>query len=128
MTFLKNYMYYITAEVIEPNWHKFWIFLNGNGNNSSTNLAIDEVLREHSNLLDNCTKDCLLTESCLVEVVDKILKLCLQFANDSVADTDVLKLHFNFCRTELSTRMQTLSHSQREKSWVDIAFRLDLQL
>lgn len=118
-------MYYVTAEVIEPNWHRFWNFLSDK--TTSRKVAIDDVLREHSNLLDNCTKDCLLTESSLVEIVDKIFKLCLQFSSDVVDDMTDLKNEFKISRLELLQRMESLSNLQQEKSWVDIAVRLDLQ-
>lgn len=53
--FSKNYIYYMVVEVLEPNYHK----LLGKLKEVRT---IDEVMRAHDDFLDECLKECLLTD------------------------------------------------------------------
>ena len=42
---------------------------------------IDEVLQQHNQFLDNCMKDCLLTNSELLRTVYKMMLICINFSN-----------------------------------------------
>ena len=42
---------------------------------------IDEVLEQHNQFLDNCMKDCLLTNSDLLRTVYKMMLICINFSN-----------------------------------------------
>ncbi|KAI8985169.1 gamma-tubulin complex component protein, partial [Pilobolus umbonatus] len=64
LAFIQQFAYYITNEVLEPNWHK----LEMNLNHIST---VDQVLQYHSDYLDSCLKECMLTNSKLLRVMEK---------------------------------------------------------
>ncbi|XP_046395622.1 gamma-tubulin complex component 2-like isoform X2 [Ischnura elegans] len=70
---VQNLEYYMMFEVIEPNWHEFL------GNMEKVN-NVDDVLLCHSNFLDTCLKDCMLTNSVLLSTVHKLLGVCVKFA------------------------------------------------
>ena len=53
--FCKNYIYYMVVEVLEPNFHKFKESLK-------KVKTIDEILKLHNDFLDECLKECLLTD------------------------------------------------------------------
>ena len=63
----------MTVEVLEPNWHKFETKLRSVS-------TIDEVLRHHSELLDTCLKECLLTNQTLLRLLFRIFDTCSRFA------------------------------------------------
>lgn len=72
--FCRDYIYYATVEVLEPQSHRF---LTSLGQASS----IDEVLRSHENFLDTCLRELLLTErEGLYRHLAKVLQTCLTFA------------------------------------------------
>ena len=48
-------MYYMQIEVLEPNYHKFKQQLR-------TVKTIDDIMMHHSEFLDECLKQCLLTD------------------------------------------------------------------
>ncbi|CEM15037.1 unnamed protein product [Vitrella brassicaformis CCMP3155] len=74
--FCRNYVYYFTVEVLEPQWHQFMSELQ-------TVRSFDEVLERHERFLDNCLKESLLTEaSVLVKSLSKILTSCSLFAQN----------------------------------------------
>ncbi|VDD79405.1 unnamed protein product [Mesocestoides corti] len=76
LTYIQNLQYYMTFEVIEPNWQNFFHFLD---KASADNL--DEVLEAHERCLEICMDDCLLTSPDLLALVDKLNAVCIQFAN-----------------------------------------------
>ena len=57
--FCKNYVYYLVVEVIEPNYYKFTQELK-------KVKTIEEILDLHNNFLDECLKECLLTDQNLL--------------------------------------------------------------
>eukprot|EP00743_Colponemidia_sp_Colp-15_P006425 GILK01006915.1.p1 GENE.GILK01006915.1~~GILK01006915.1.p1 ORF type:complete len:955 (+),score=184.16 GILK01006915.1:253-2865(+) len=69
----KNLVYYMVVEVLEPNFHTMKSALN-----NATN--IDEIISAHSNFLDMCLKECLLTDQELLKILTKITTTCLLFA------------------------------------------------
>ena len=65
--FSKNYIYYMVFEVLEPNFLKFKDkLLNGSVR------TIDEVMNSHQDFLDECLKECLLTDQHLFRIFTKI--------------------------------------------------------
>lgn len=61
LTFVQQLTYYVTNEVLEPNWRR----LESNLMRVST---VDQVLQYHSDFLDSCLKECMLTNSKLLRV------------------------------------------------------------
>lgn len=61
LTFVQQFAYYVTNEVLEPNWRR----LESNLKNITT---VDQVLQHHSDFLDTCLKECMLTHSKLLRV------------------------------------------------------------
>eukprot|EP00039_Didymoeca_costata_P009973 m.133126 g.133126 ORF g.133126 m.133126 type:complete len:838 (+) comp14664_c0_seq1:156-2669(+) len=85
LTFLQSFQYYMMFEVIEPNWHIMAAKLR----NAST---IDDVLNTHNNFLDNCLKECMLTNPSSLKTISKLLTVCTVFAEsmkriDTVSST-----------------------------------------
>lgn len=72
--FCRDYIYYATVEVLEPQSHSF---LSSLGQAET----IDEVLRSHEKFLDTCLREVLLTErEGLYSHLSKVLRTCLSFA------------------------------------------------
>lgn len=63
--FCKNYIYYMVVEVLEPNFHKFKDSL-------LKATTIDEILLSHNDFLDECLKECLITDQNLFRILTKI--------------------------------------------------------
>lgn len=73
LTFVQQFAYYVTNEVLEPNWHR----LESNLMSIST---VDQVLQYHSDFLDTCLKECMLTNCKLLRVnLQMHRKRCLLF-------------------------------------------------
>ena len=66
-------MYYMQIEVLEPNLHKLKAQLR-------TVKTIDDVMLHHSNFLDECLKQCLLTDQNLFKVISSINMRTLFFS------------------------------------------------
>lgn len=65
--FCKNYIYYMVVEVLEPNFHKLkQRLLSGDIH------TIDDVMRAHNEFLDECLKECLLTDQNLFRTLTKL--------------------------------------------------------
>jgi gamma-tubulin complex component 2 len=67
--FCKNYVYYIVVEVLDPNFYKF-------KENLSKVKTVDEILELHNTFLDECLKECLLTDQNLLKILIKIFNCC----------------------------------------------------
>ncbi|ELU18812.1 hypothetical protein CAPTEDRAFT_5306 [Capitella teleta] len=74
LNFVLNFQYYMMVEVIEPNWVLF-------ENNLQSVSTIDDVLANHSDFLNNCLKDCMLTDPELLRIVHKLMMVCVTFSN-----------------------------------------------
>lgn len=61
LTFVQQFAYYVTNEVLEPNYRR----LETNLTSIST---VDQVLQFHSDFLDTCLTECMLTNSKLLRV------------------------------------------------------------
>ncbi|CAH2321645.1 gamma-tubulin complex component 2 [Pelobates cultripes] len=74
LNFVQNIQYYMMFEVMEPTWH----ILEKNLKSASN---IDDVLSHHNNFLDNCLKDCMLTNPELLKIFSKLMSVCVMFTN-----------------------------------------------
>ncbi|KAB2096467.1 hypothetical protein ES319_A01G110200v1 [Gossypium barbadense] len=73
LRFINSLLHYLTFEVLEPNWH----VMHGR---LQTAKSIDEVIQHHDFFLDKCLKECLLLLPELIQKVEKLKSLCLQYA------------------------------------------------
>ncbi|XP_063951039.1 gamma-tubulin complex component 2-like [Lytechinus pictus] len=71
---VQNLQYYMMFEVVEPHWH----ILQDNLRKVSN---IDDVLSHHTDFLDKCLKDCMLTNPDIIKNVSKLMLVCVTFAN-----------------------------------------------
>ncbi|XP_071785890.1 gamma-tubulin complex component 2-like [Asterias amurensis] len=71
---VQNLQYYMMFEVVEPNWQIMETKLRQISN-------IDDVLDIHTDFLDKCLKDCMLTNPELLKIVSKLMLVCVTFAN-----------------------------------------------
>ncbi|XP_076466365.1 gamma-tubulin complex component 2-like isoform X2 [Babylonia areolata] len=74
LNFVQNFEYYMMFEVIEPNWHLFQ-------QNMDTVSNVDDVLVFHTDFLNSCLKDCMLTNPDLLKIVHKLMMVCVTFSN-----------------------------------------------
>ncbi|XP_015665447.1 gamma-tubulin complex component 2 [Protobothrops mucrosquamatus] len=74
LNFVQNIQYYMMFEVMEPTWH----ILEKNLKLASN---IDDVLSHHTSFLDNCLKDCMLTNPELLKIFSKLMSVCVMFTN-----------------------------------------------
>nr|XP_060613888.1 gamma-tubulin complex component 2 [Anolis sagrei ordinatus] len=74
LNFVQNIQYYMMFEVMEPTWHVLEKSLKSASN-------IDDVLTHHTSFLDNCLKDCMLTNPELLKIFSKMMSVCVMFTN-----------------------------------------------
>ncbi|CAH8872819.1 unnamed protein product [Trichobilharzia szidati] len=74
LTFIQHFQYYMTAEIIEPAWHTFFMRLDKVSN-------LDELLESHLHFLEICLDDCLLANPKLLSLVGKLSVACVTFSN-----------------------------------------------
>ncbi|OAD77487.1 hypothetical protein PHYBLDRAFT_154555 [Phycomyces blakesleeanus NRRL 1555(-)] len=72
LAFVQQFAYYIANEVLEPNWAR----LETNLTKAST---VDQVLQYHSDFLDECLKECMLTNAKLLKIYNKLTGYCTYF-------------------------------------------------
>merc|ERR1711972_1160183 len=71
--FCRDYIYYATVEVLEPQSHRFLASINQAN-------TIDDILRSHDEFLNTCLREVLLTErEKLYTGLSKVLNSCLTF-------------------------------------------------
>ncbi|XP_064320601.1 gamma-tubulin complex component 2 isoform X3 [Phalacrocorax carbo] len=85
LNFVQNIQYYMMFEVMEPTWH----ILEKNLKSASN---IDDVLSHHTSFLDNCLKDCMLTNPELLKIFSKLMSVCVMFTNCMQRFTQSMKL------------------------------------
>merc|ERR1719318_401003 len=73
LNLIQNLSYYMSVEVVEPAWHTLAAEI------ASCN-TVDEVLAKHSDFLNSCLHDCLLSSPQLLATVKKLLNVCSDFA------------------------------------------------
>ncbi|KAF3853960.1 hypothetical protein F7725_014648 [Dissostichus mawsoni] len=89
LNFVQNIQYYMMFEVMEPTWHIMENNLKTVSETSSSQLAdsqlmasnIDDVLCHHTSFLDNCLKDCMLTNPELLRIFSKLMSVCVMFTS-----------------------------------------------
>uniref|UniRef100_A0A8C4Z1Z9 Gamma-tubulin complex component n=1 Tax=Gadus morhua TaxID=8049 RepID=A0A8C4Z1Z9_GADMO len=74
LNFVQNIQYYMMFEVMEPTWHIM-------ENNLKSASNIDDVLCHHTSFLDNCLKDCMLTNQELLKIFSRLMSDCIAFTN-----------------------------------------------
>jgi gamma-tubulin complex component 2 len=74
LNFVQNFQYYVMFEVVEPNWQS----LEEDLRKVST---IDDVLDIHTDFLDRCLKDTMLTNTELLRIIHQLLTMCITFSN-----------------------------------------------
>uniref|UniRef100_A0A8C8JTU1 Gamma-tubulin complex component n=1 Tax=Oncorhynchus tshawytscha TaxID=74940 RepID=A0A8C8JTU1_ONCTS len=85
LNFVQNIQYYMMFEVMEPTWH----IMEKNLKSASN---IDNVLCHHTSFLDNCLKDCMLTNPELLKIFSKLMSVCVMFTNCMQRFTRSMKL------------------------------------
>ncbi|XP_073027591.1 gamma-tubulin complex component 2-like isoform X2 [Primulina eburnea] len=73
LKFINSLLHYLTSEVLEPNWHVMH-------NKLQTAKSIDEVIEYHDFFLDKCLRECLLLSPILLQKLEKMKMMCLQYA------------------------------------------------
>ena len=73
LNFVQSLQYYMTMEVLEPNWSLFEKKL-------SQVSTIDDVLQAHTDFLDTSLRDCLLSDRNILKTVSRLMELCLHFS------------------------------------------------
>ncbi|KAF2128888.1 hypothetical protein P153DRAFT_341222 [Dothidotthia symphoricarpi CBS 119687] len=97
LVFVQQLTYYCTAEVIEPNWTSLMSRLNeeskeeakgkgkatGDGSSGAPPVerTVDELMQDHVDFLATCLKECMLTNSKLLRINNKIMSTCSMFAS-----------------------------------------------
>uniref|UniRef100_A0A7N8YAI2 Gamma-tubulin complex component n=1 Tax=Mastacembelus armatus TaxID=205130 RepID=A0A7N8YAI2_9TELE len=85
LNFVQNIQYYMMFEVMEPTWHIM-------ETNLKTASNIDDVLCHHTSFLDNCLKDCMLTNPELLRIFSKLMSVCVMFTNCMQRFTQSMRL------------------------------------
>jgi gamma-tubulin complex component 2 len=73
LNFVQSFQYYMTMEVLEPNWSAFEKKL-------AKVSTIDDVLQAHTDFLDSSLRDCLLSDRNILKTVSRLMELCLHFS------------------------------------------------
>ncbi|KAF1918238.1 Spc98 family-domain-containing protein [Ampelomyces quisqualis] len=95
LVFVQQLTYYCTAEVIEPNWASLMSRLNQEGKGDAkgkgkqtgdegedqVKRTVDELMQDHVDFLATCLKECMLTNSKLLRINNKIMSTCSMFAS-----------------------------------------------
>ncbi|KAF2182852.1 hypothetical protein K469DRAFT_711567 [Zopfia rhizophila CBS 207.26] len=93
LVFVQQLLYYCTAEVIEPNWASLMSRLKEEGGEDAkgkgkekegeegeVKRTVDELMQDHVDFLATCLKECMLTNSKLLRINNKIMSTCTMFA------------------------------------------------
>ncbi|KAF1970098.1 spindle pole body component 97 [Bimuria novae-zelandiae CBS 107.79] len=84
LVFVQQLLYYCTAEVIEPNWVSLMSRLSAQDNKANeeggVKRTVDELMQDHVDFLATCLKECMLTNSKLLRINNKITSTCQMFA------------------------------------------------
>ncbi|XP_053306596.1 gamma-tubulin complex component 2 [Spea bombifrons] len=108
LNFVQNIQYYMMFEVMEPTWHIM-------EKNLKLASNIDDVLNHHTNFLDNCLKDCMLTNPELLKIFSKLMSVCVMFTNCLQRFTKSMQVETEMERLTLEhgTMMGPPTHSER---------------
>ncbi|KAL1264013.1 hypothetical protein QQF64_004368 [Cirrhinus molitorella] len=102
LNFVQNIQYYMMFEVMEPTWHIM-------ENNLKSASNIDDVLCHHTSFLDNCLKDCMLTNPELLRIFSKLMSVCVMFTN-------CMQRFTHSMRIDSEMKRLTLEHGTMEGS------------
>ncbi|KAL5395506.1 hypothetical protein PMIN06_005511 [Paraphaeosphaeria minitans] len=92
LVFTQQLLYYCTAEVIEPNWVALMSRLTQEDaadarartsradGDAGVKRTVDELMQDHVDFLATCLKECMLTNSKLLRINNKITSTCQMFA------------------------------------------------
>ncbi len=72
LNFVQNLQYYMSFEVLEPNWRQLEKGLHSVSN-------IDDVLLMHNDFLDKCLRDCMLSSREVLKTMSRLLSICITF-------------------------------------------------
>lgn len=73
LNFVKNIIYYVFNEVIEPNYLKLIEEL-------IKSLTLEELIIKHAEFLDKCLKECLLDDDTMFGYLNNVIQCCLMFS------------------------------------------------
>ncbi|XP_022084041.1 gamma-tubulin complex component 2-like [Acanthaster planci] len=115
---VQNLQYYMMFEVIEPNWQIMETKLK----QVST---IDDVLDIHTDFLNMCLKDCMLTDPELLKIVSKLMLVCVTFANCIQRMTETMNVEgeasFRVDTTDAKTKDKDRAESKKYKTATKVA-------
>ncbi|TSK14574.1 Gamma-tubulin complex component 2 [Bagarius yarrelli] len=94
LNFVQNIQYYMMFEVMEPTWHIM-------ENNLKSASNIDDVLCHHTSFLDNCLKDCMLTNPELLRIFSKLMSVCVMYTNCMQRFTQSMRMDSEINRLSL---------------------------
>ncbi|XP_041116359.1 gamma-tubulin complex component 2-like isoform X2 [Polyodon spathula] len=109
LNFVQNIQYYMMFEVMEPAWHIM-------ENNLKSASNIDDVLCHHTSFLDNCLKDCMLTNPELLKIFSKLMSVCVMFTNCMQRFTQSMKLDGETSRLTLEHGTMRGPPTQNERT------------
>jgi gamma-tubulin complex component 2 len=75
LQFVRSMHYYICQNVLEPQWERFSTSLR-----ERKFASVEEITNTHMNFLDTCLRECMLTNSKLVQLVGMIWSTCTKFS------------------------------------------------
>jgi len=73
LAFVQQILAFVTFEVLEPNWRNLEIKL-------AKVTTVDQLLRDHSDFLDTCLKEAMLTSARLLSAYSRMITTCSTFA------------------------------------------------
>ena len=73
LVFVQSFQYYMMFEVIEPNWTVLY-------QNLQSVSTVDNVLDCHTDFLDACLKDCMLTNSDVLRTISELMVVCATYS------------------------------------------------
>ncbi|XP_020706235.1 gamma-tubulin complex component 2 isoform X3 [Athalia rosae] len=133
---IQHLEYYMMVEVIEPNWLTFL-------NKMSKVSNVDDVLSVHQDLLDNCLKECMLTDPGLLGCITSLCAVCIEFChfmqNEAESVTEgkegsfkerIARLDTGFMETlvRLLDRIRDLGREIDNEKLLNVLCRLDFNM
>lgn len=103
---IQSFESYMMIEVIEPNWHIFF-------QNMKQVKNIDDVLNYHQDFLDQCLKNCMLTEPDLLKPIINLCNICIKFCDflanaTTMAPTETFSERVEQFRYDFTNQLMTL--------------------
>ncbi|KAG0340854.1 hypothetical protein BG004_006256 [Podila humilis] len=121
LTFVQQFAYYVSTEVLEPNWRDL-------ASKLAKVSTVDQVLQIHSDFLDTCLNECMLTNSKLLRIYSKLMMTCIKFTNYTDKFTKGLlameaQLISDRAATSGGSGATTSSYANPQVQQIDIAMR-----